>query len=73
MQRWKNNTDFYNLPLRMWSKMEAKSLFTRELKQLAPLKCECGSEITSEKIKEWAVEIGQKVFESDESMSSGEG
>lgn len=53
--------------------METRDLYTKELKQLAPLKCECGSEITSEKIKEWAVEIGRKVFESDESMSGGEG
>jgi hypothetical protein len=53
--------------------MENLNLFTRELEQLAPLKCECGSDITSERIKEWAVEIGRKVFESDESMSGGEG
>jgi hypothetical protein len=53
--------------------MAIEDLFTRELKQLAPLKCNCGTEITTEIIREWAVEIGSKAFESDESMSSGEG
>ena len=55
--------------------MEARDLFAKELKQLAPLKLksECGTEITPEMISEWAAEIGRKVFESDESMSGGEG
>ena len=30
------------------------------------------SEITPELIKDWAIEIAKKAFESDESMSSGE-
>ena len=48
-------------------------LFTKELEQLTPLKCGCGFDITPELISEWAVELGKKAFESDESMSSGEG
>ena len=42
-----------------------------ETKQLIPLKSDCGSDITPEIISEWAIEIGRKAFESDESMSSG--
>ena len=49
------------------------NLFLKELEQLIPLKSDCGSDITPELISEWAVEIGRKVFESDESMSGGEG
>jgi hypothetical protein len=51
--------------------MELKNLPIEDQNQLTPLKCECGTEITSEKICEWAAEIGRKVFESDESMSGG--
>lgn len=54
--------------------MEARDLFSRELKRLAPLKEReentCVVEITSEVISRWAVEIGRKAFESDESASS---
>ncbi len=53
--------------------MEVGNLYTKELKQLTPLKSECGVEITPEMIRDWAAEIGRKVFESDESMSGGEG
>jgi len=53
--------------------MEIRDLYTKELKQLAPLKSECGKDITPELIKDWAAEIGRKAFESDESMSGGEG
>jgi hypothetical protein len=53
--------------------MEIKDLFTKECEQLTPLKCDCGTEITSEIISEWAIELGKKAFESDESMSGGEG
>jgi len=54
--------------------MEIKELFTKEInKQHTSLKCDCGTIITSEIISEWAVEIGRKIFESDESMSGGEG
>lgn len=53
--------------------METIDLYTEELEQLAPLRCGCGADITPELISEWAVEIGRKAFESDESMSGGEG
>lgn len=54
--------------------MEIKELFTKEIsRQYTPLKCDCGTIITSEIISEWAIEIGRKAFESDESMSGGEG
>ncbi len=53
--------------------MGITDLFTEELKQLAPLNYECESSITPEIISAWAIELGKKAFESDESMSGGEG
>jgi len=50
------------------------NLFIEQPEQITPLKCNCGPDITSELISEWAIEIGRKAFESsDESMSGGEG
>jgi hypothetical protein len=49
--------------------MAVEELFTKELKKLAPIKCKYGSEITSEQIVEWAIEICKNVLEKGEGES----
>lgn len=50
--------------------MEIKDLFAKESKKPAPLECDYESEITTEMLKDWAVDICKGVFDSSE--SSGE-